>query len=695
MECNLNAGLAWYVKDRDAFINDTIEVVVGQLANGAVSEGLHIEQEQHEEWRSSVGVLQRELKDHSHEIHLLKSALSSSDLFAFRYVILEFDFRRRGLRMDCVLLGDGIIAIIEFKRNKLSAADREQVTNYAVNLVEFHEETQRVVNDELTIIVPILTLTTATKSKQSEFRKDFLRKPWSCVLSHPLECDGTTLSSALRFALQQRRCGLPIDSIRWLSSRFAPSSSILDAAISLYGQHEVTSISAHAAPVEMIENCAEEVANLAIKSKKDGINRIIFVSGAPGAGKTLVGLKIAFDERIHNDAVFVTGNSPLVEVLGEALKGAYRSQNKKTINAITSSGYAHIDASRVISMSTFKLVKAHAFLGERGKHLTSADGRVVIFDEAQRTYSKGRQVLRKPLAEDEAQLILESLQKTHPRGAVLVALIGHNQAINNGEMGIKAWFTAAERYGWRFAIDDDTLDLDEVSSSGNWRHHHLRDNLKNGHLPHSMRYYRNGDLEKWADFLLNEQYENAAKIASNLDTRGDTVWITRDIALARQWARKSRIGQERAGIIASGQARRLAAEGLFVELKPDIAKWMLSPSDDIRSSNMLETVQNQFQVQGLELDYTILCWDGDLRRGTDSWQAWKMAGSAWRKDKELDIAKNSYRVLLTRARKGMIIFVPSGDITMEDCTRDPSMYDAISEYLIKCGARNLQSKKNE
>ncbi len=311
MECNLNAGVAWYVKDRDTFIKDTIEIVVGQLANGAAAEGLHIEQEQHEEWRSSVGLLQREIKDHSHEIDLLKSALSSSDLFAFRYVILEFDFRRRGLRMDCVLLGDGVIAIIEFKRNKLNAADREQVTNYAVNLVEFHEETQRVVNDELTIIVPILTLTTATKSKQSEFRNDFLRKPWSCVLSHPLECDGTTLSSALRFALQQRHSSLPIDCSRWLSSRFAPSSSILDAAISLYGQHEVTSISAHAAPVEMIEDCAEEVANLAIKSKQDGINRIIFVSGAPGAGKTLVGLKLAFDKRIHNDAVFVTGNSLL------------------------------------------------------------------------------------------------------------------------------------------------------------------------------------------------------------------------------------------------------------------------------------------------------------------------------------------------------------------------------------------------
>lgn len=685
----MNAGVAWYVKNREAFIHDPIENVVGQLANGATAEGLHIEKEQHEEWLSSVGVLQRELIQQSHEIDLLKTALAKTELNAFRHVLLEFDFRRRGLRMDCVLLGDGVIVVIEFKRNKLGAADREQVTNYAVNLVEFHEETRRVTNDELTIVVPILTLTTGTKSKQSEFKGGFLREPWSNVLSHPLECDGASLSSALRFALDQRRGRLSIDCGRWLSARFSPSSSIIDAAISLYGQHDVSAISAHAAPVELIERCAKEVADLAIKSEQDGINRIIFVSGAPGAGKTLVGLKVAFDKRLHKDAVFVTGNSPLVEVMGEALKGAYKHQNKQTINAITTSGYAHKDAARVIGMSTFKLVKAHSFLGERGKHLSSVDGRVIIFDEAQRTYSKGRQVLRKPLVEDEAQLILESLQQTHPKGAVVVALIGHNQAINNGEMGIKAWFHAAEKCNWRFSINDETLALEEVSNSGNWGKHHLRDQLSTGHLPHSMRYYRNGDLERWANFVLSDRSELAAEIASNLEKRGDTVWLTRDLSKARQWARKYRIGQERAGIIASGQGRRLAAEGLFVDLKPDIANWMLNPSDDVRSSNMLETVQNQYQVQGLELDYTIVCWDGDLRRNLESWQAWKMSGSAWRKDSELNIAKNSYRVLLTRARKGMILFIPQGDLSNEDDTRGTEIYDGIYDYLLKCGAQNF------
>jgi hypothetical protein len=245
--------------------------------------------------------------------------------------------------------------------------------------------------------------------------------------------------------------------------------------------------------------------------------------------------------------------------------------------------------------------------------------------------------------------------------------------------------------GWRFAISEQTLALDEVTASGQWSQHPSRDHLTTGHLPHSMRYYRNGDIERWADHILSGNVDTAGKLAHELDERGDTVWITRSLQIARHWVRQRRVAQERAGIIASGQARRLAAEGLFVDLKPDIAKWMLEPSGDVRSSNMLETVQNQYQVQGLEMDYTVVCWDGDLRRNNSEWQAWKMSGSNWQKDKELAIATNGYRVLLTRARKGMIIFVPLGDKSGEDETRDPLMYDDIANYLIKCGCREWHS----
>lgn len=685
----MSAGAAWYVKDRDGFVRDSVQTVVGELASSAAAEGLHIEKEQHDEWRSSVGVLQRELQHRASQIEILRTALAAPELAAFRHVLLEFDFRRRGLRMDCVLLGDGVIAVVEFKRSSLGAVDREQVTNYAVNLVEFHEETRRLVREEAAIVAPVLALTGQSKGGQSAFKPGFLRSPWDSVLAKPVECTGSALHAALLFVLAQRRGQIPIDYQRWLSARFSPSSTILDAAISLYGQHDVSAIAAHAAPVELIERCAQEVAEIAHQSLRDGTNRIVFVSGAPGAGKTLVGLQLAFDRRLRGEAVFVTGNAPLVEVLSAALKGAYKRRGKQAGNAVAASGYAHEDAARVIGMSTFKLVKAHAFLGDRGSHLSAADGRVVIFDEAQRTYREGRLVLGKSLAADEAKLILESLQKTHPRGAVVVALIGHNQAINTGEMGIAAWFKAALACGWRFTISDETLALQEVAASGDWAGHPMRDALGTGHLPHSMRYYRNGDLERWADHVLNDRPDEAAQIASKLHSRGDTVWITRSLSEARDWVRGQRVGQERAGIIASGQARRLAAEGLFVDLKPDIANWMLAPSGDVRSANMLETVQNQYQIQGLELDYALVCWDGDLRRSDARWSAWKMAGSKWRRDSELQMAKNGYRVLLTRARKGMVVFVPRGDMRFEDETRSPNMYDDVADYLVRCGSHAL------
>ena len=687
----MSAGAAWYFKSREHFVRDPLQAVVGELASGAASEGLHVEAEQHAEWRTSVGLLQRELQRRTTQIELLKATLAAPELAAYREVLLEFDFRRRGLRLDCVLLGEGVIAVVEFKRSRLGAAEREQVSNYAINLVEFHEETRRVVLEERAIVAPVLALTLDAKRPECVGRAGFHRPPWDGVLARPIECNAPGLHAALRFALEQRRAAAPVHGARWLAARFSPSSTILDAAISLYGEHDVSAIAAHAAPVELIERCAEEVAQLAERTLRAREKRIVFVSGAPGAGKTLVGLKLAFDRRLREEAVFVTGNAPLVEVLGAALKGAYKRRSKQAAGAVAASGYAREDAARVIGMSTFKLVKAHAFLGERGAHLGAADGRVVIFDEAQRTYRKGRQVLRKALEQDEARLILESLERTHGEGAVLVALLGHNQAINSGEMGVGAWFKAAEECGWRFAISDETLVLDEVSASGAWARHALRESLATGHLPHSMRYYRNGDLERWADHVLGDRAEAALQLARELDMRGDSVWLTRDLALARRWVRERRAGEERAGIIASGQARRLAAEGLFVELKPDIADWMLAPGGDVRSANMLETVQNQYQVQGLELDYTLVCWDGDLRRGPDGWSAWKMAGAVWRNDKELAVAKNSYRVLLTRARKGMIVFVPRGDASGEDATRPPQMYDAIAEHLVRCGARELTS----
>lgn len=356
------------------------------------------------------------------------------------------------------------------------------------------------------------------------------------------------------------------------------------------------------------------------------------------------------------------------------------------------SGYAHEDAFTVIRMATFKIVKAHAFLGERGKKTGSADGSIVIFDEAQRAYQKGRSVLRKKLEDDEAALILSSLERTYGPGAVVVALLGHKQAINRGEMGVGPWFKAAKARGWRYAISDESLKLAELGTDS-WAKDALRDSLKIGHLPHSLRFYRNSEIEKWADRVMTDKPEEAMIIANQLAKSNDTIWLTRDLATAKAWVRVHRVGDETAGMIASAQARRLAAVGLFVELKPDIANWVLAPAGDIRSSNMLETVQNQYQIQGLEIDYAIVCWDADLRRLNGGWESFQIIGTKWRKRSTLlEFAKNSYRVLLTRARKGMVLFVPHGDLSKEDSTRVPETYNQIAEYLLSCGARIFPSQ---
>ncbi|MDA8592503.1 DUF2075 domain-containing protein [Planctomycetota bacterium] len=687
-------GRAWYSADRKGFLAAEQDSIVAELSSAAAAQGWQIEPQQHQEWGASVGILQDEVKPKSsREIEVLRGALEEAGLTAFSDVIFEFDFRRRGLRIDCILLAPGVIAVLEFKRSKLAPADVDQVTNYCVNLVEFHEETRRLCQQENAIVVPVLVQTEGRYAGRVPVGDEFHSGPWDSVLREPLRCDRTSLGSALIRVLGLRRGRAQCGRGSWLGARFAPSSTILDAAISLFGDHDVSAIQEHAVSIEQIEATIAEAANQIHEAQEERRNRIIFVSGAPGAGKTLVGLRLAFDARFREDAVFVTGNAPLVDVLTEALKRSYRTRASRASAPI--SGYPRENARLLIQNSTFKIVKAHNFLGKRGEEISSSDGRVVVFDEAQRTYEKGRRVLNRPLQDHEADLVLASLENSCDDGSVVVALLGHNQAINRGERGAIAWLEAAERRGWDYAISEASLDLVESEDPEHWRAHPSRIALSVGHLSHSLRYYRNRDVEAWVHFLMENDQAGALEVSERLAREGHQVWLTRDLETARDWARYHRVGEERAGLIASGQARRLAAEGLFVDQKPSIAHWMLAPSGDIRSSNMLESVQNQFQIQGLELDYTVVCWDADLRRASGNWEAWKIGGSAWRRDSALSVAKNSYRVLLTRARKGMIIFLPVGDESGEDATRAPEFYEGIAQHLMACGAREWSKPETQ
>ena len=392
------AGRAWYSADRASFLGTDKDSIVAELSSAAAAQGWHIEPEQHQEWDASVGILQDGIRTNvSPEIDILRGALEESGLAAYSDVILEYDFRRRGLRIDCVLLAPGIIAVLEFKRSKLSPADADQVTNYCVNLVEFHEESRRFCEEEGAIVVAILIQTEGSYGGRCGGGSECHAEPWDAVLREPMRCGSTGLGSALTKALKLRKGQTAPNREAWLSSRFSPSSTILDAAISLFGDHDVSAIHEHAGSIAQIEATIAEVASQIGQAREERRHRIVLISGAPGAGKTLVGLRLAFDERFRTDAVFVTGNAPLVDVLTEALKRSYKRQTARAAGPI--SGYPRENARLLIENATFKIVKAHNFLRERGRNTSSSDGSIVIFDEAQRTYEKGRVVVGHPLAD--------------------------------------------------------------------------------------------------------------------------------------------------------------------------------------------------------------------------------------------------------------------------------------------------------
>jgi len=676
---------AWYDATREEFLVASRETIAAQLAVRAADESLEIEADQALEWRRSVELLQATLRD---GLPILQRALSTPGAELVRHVILEFDFKRRGLRMDCLLLADGVLFVLEFKRTEIGSSDRDQVMGYAVNLIEFHKITQQWCKQDDALVVPIVVLTEADLAEAPEW-PGVSGGNWPSLAARPLEADAITLGSAIASSLSRRKSSVCKDRCEWLDSDFSPSSSIIDATLSLYGNHDVAAIAEHAAPAEAIKRSVDEINEQIAAVFAEGGYHIIFLSGAPGAGKTLVGLDVAMRGNHAATSVLVTGNVPLVNVLNRALKGSYQTQATNT-EVWTRTGYRRKDAAHVINAANFKIVKAHAFLGALDQPHGQTDGRVLVFDEAQRTYEKGRIVNRRPLRDHEANLVLQVQRDAYPAGgAVVLALIGHNQAINRGERGIVAWFEAAVTEDWTFAVSDETLALAELKNRNEWATHPKRRPLKNGHLSQSMRFYRNAEIETWADAVLAGDVALAKRSAAVLDENESSIWLTRRLESARAWARRLAVGEQRAGLIASGQARRLAAEGLFVQLKPDIEAWMLAPNSDIRSSTRLETVQNQFQVQGLELDYCVVCWDADLRRGKADWTSHKISGADWNGDSFTDVAKNTYRVLLTRARRGMAIFVPSGDRSGVDVTRNAAFYDGIAGFLFECGAKEL------
>ncbi len=614
-------------------------------------------------------------------------------------IIFEYNIPRLGKRIDVVVLLRERIFVIEFKagEEEYNHADVDQVLDYALDLKNFHQGSA----DRL--IVPILVATESRKYSTI------------CQLSHyddgvyePLLTDADHLGDILRLILSDN---LPskiyaIALEDWARSRYAPTPTIIEAARSLYLNHSVADITKHESEGAQLDTTTRYVQQVIRDTKARKGKSICFVTGVPGAGKTLVGLNVAVQLEDGQDlAVYLSGNGPLVQVLTEALTRDKQAQEKAKGNRITKKE-AEREVKRFIQiihryrdnmLNKVKVVNG-ALEIDPTRELKDAQAgygeveNIAIFDEAQRSWDKEHIAAwlnrKKGFANfpmSEGEFLIWSLDQRKD-WAVIVCLVGGGQEINTGEAGIGEWIRALNETfpDWHVYISSQLTAKEYAEGQVSEL---LANNLQvtysdDLHLAVSMRSFRAESLSNMVHALLECEAETVREIYANIADRYP-IALTRDVEKAKAWLRNHARGHERYGLLVSSKAYRLKPLAIDVRCKPDTVHWFLDDINDVRSSLFLEDAASEFDVQGLELDWTCVVWDGDLRYGNNGWNFYEFnGGSKWNKINKQErqaYQLNAYRVLLTRARQGMVICVPEGDSA--DATRLPEFYDSTYNYL--------------
>lgn len=647
-------------------------------------------------------------------------------------IIFEYDIPRLGKRIDAVILFRGIIFCLEFKVGKLdeTGADIDQVLDYALDLKNFHKFS------EDKIIVPILIPTNYSTSSTS-----ILKSAYDDGVVNPLVTGKNNLFNLFEEVLKVYPNESPV-SENWIISPYAPTPTIIEAARALYENHTVEDITRHEADQVFTDQTIKYILEVINNSKENGKKSICFVTGVPGAGKTLIGLDVAIkqtyqggDKPVENEgAVYLSGNGPLVAVLTEALaqdnvkKAKEKGEKKKLTDARreVAKSIQMIHRYRdnmlmkiknpvengILEIDPMKAVKVeNAGYGEV-EH-------VAIFDEAQRswthkrladylkrggTYGNKLKVPNFPLS--EAAFLIWSLDQRED-WATIVCLVGGGQEINTGEAGISEWIKALnEKYPhWNVYISPKLTEIEYAEGRVNELLSYNKNVVYSDklHLGVSLRSFRAEKLSAFVHALLNFDIETAKDLYSEIKNKYPIV-LTRSMDVAKKWLHDKVRGTERTGVLITKESARYKPLGIHALQSGDenAVHWFLDDKIDTRSSNYLEDAATEIQVQGLELDYTCLLWDADMRYNSGKWDYYTFRYSPrtkWGKQegktegsKELmKYMLNAYRVLLTRARMGMVICVPTGNPNKdangypEDSTRLPEYYDGTFEYLKSLG----------
>jgi len=594
-------------------------------------------------------------------------------------LLLEYTIPRRQKRLDAVLLAHELIFAVEFKTadRTFTRGGQRQVEDYALDLRDFHAESRG------RQIVPILV---ALRAPHPAYPYDFSGDDF--VRSVAL-ANGQTLGHVVLSAHESLHsdASQAIDGATWEEAPYRPVPTIIDATRAIFANHDVREIAQSEAGVTNLTQTSERLLSIVRESQANRWKTICFVTGVPGAGKTLAGLNVAHNAALHTgsdvNAVFLSGNGPLVKVVSAAIERDARRRRTE-------------DARRA---SNAFIQNVHTFIRtEFPREGQPPDEHVIIFDEAQRAWDAAHNLRKNKHEVSEPDLLL-SIADRHD-WAVVIALVGGGQEINTGEAGLSEWGrTLRSRFPhWRVAVSPHAL-AGGTSVSGN----RLFEDDSHGslkispeptlHLNVNIRSYRTDRLANWVEAILSGRQSEAAAQAEQLRKRFPVV-VTRSLDTAREWLRKNTRGERRCGLVASSGAVRLRPHGLELSSgfrlgnRDIFVNWFLNDPSDIRASNQLEVAASEYECQGLELDWVGLCWAGDFTIDSErcNWSYRRFAGKSWGEAHRTDDRQyvlNTYRVLLTRAREGMVIWIPHGDLSDE--TRPPIWFDSTADYLRNCG----------
>ena len=547
--------------------------------------------------------------------------------------------------------------------------------DYALDLRNFQKESHN------KLLVPIMVSMRASEVENVICERDHIIEPLSCNARNIAQVIETVCSRYTEPAF---------DYIAWENSEYLPTPTIVEAAQALYRGHNVHDITRSDAGTENLTVTTDEINRIIEYSKTNHRKSICFVTGVPGAGKTLVGLNLAIqrsDALRGEHAVFLSGNFPLVTVLQEALARDKVEQERQRGNRVSKA-----DALRSTSAFIQIIHKYRdSFVGN--DHIPPE--RIAIFDEAQRAWTHDMiakfMLTKKGVAEfqySEPEFLISTMDR-HQDWAVIVCLVGGGQEINTGEAGLPEWFDSLRRAfpDWDVYITPQLND-EEYRRKREWNDMiadlHIFEHEKL-HLATSVRSFRTPDMAAFVKAVLDVDVDAAKDLYIRIKDKYP-VKLTRNLGTAKRWVREQCQGTTRYGMLASSGALRLKPEGIFVKNDVSVANWFLNGKDDVRSSYYLEDVVSEFDIQGLELDYAIVAWDADFRFDGTEWTYYNFVGNRWQNvasDERKLYLKNAYRVLLTRARQGMIIFIPQGSDTDE--TRKREWYDRIFRYLSTLG----------